>query len=59
MQLLILQKFHVFDPPSSDTRKVFEPGMVVDSTELPADQSAEGWIAAGLAREAHAHAADQ
>lgn len=55
MKLLIIAKFHVFASQGEgkkSTRFDYAPGMVVDSEDLPADQSAEAWIDKGLAREA-------
>ncbi|MFO1080862.1 MAG: hypothetical protein U1E23_09580 [Reyranellaceae bacterium] len=58
MQLLIVQKFHCFDPPDSNHKRVFDVGQIVDSSDVPADQSTQAWISNGLAREAHAAPTD-
>lgn len=62
MNLLILQGFGVDVPRKKDGDKrevVYSPGMVIVADSIPADQSAEDWIAKGLARDAtQAAAAD-
>jgi hypothetical protein len=55
MKLLILAKFHVFASNGEGkkaTRFDYAPGMVVDSDDMPEDQSAESWLDKGLAAEA-------
>lgn len=55
MKLLIIAKFHVFASQGEgkkSTRFDYAPGMVVDSEDLPEDQSAQSWIDKGLAAEA-------
>lgn len=59
-KVLVLENFHVFiaqgkdadgnDKP--DRRAAFTKGMVVEVDDIPAGQSADDWVAKGLAKAA-------
>ncbi len=60
-RILIVANFHVFVPSADDvggrrreTRKAYSRGQVIEASDIPEGQSAEGWIAAGLATAADA-----
>lgn len=57
MRLLILENFSVYIPARDGQREEkcsFSKGMTPDADKLPAGQSAEDWIAKGLAKAASA-----
>lgn len=51
-KLQIVANFRVWvpDEPGKDRKVEFTKGMVLDAADVPAGQSAEDWVAKGLAK---------